>query len=443
MIKNFVLLILLPILITAVYLMTSDDNFVGIYALAIMLGGLFLTFMAGKPLCGILLTMIAMHWVQMDGMFVSLYLIFFVILLLFLRVSTNKEIRIDRKWWILAAWTFGYLALVFLIKPYHMRPAFFFMNFLAFLLFLTSSLIRWNSRRVFVFLTVDLIFMVTWAVVERFLSSAVRIEGPSMSSTNFAVTLVIAWSVWFINGFLVLKTKVLHLVLMTLGVMVAILLSGTRMGLLGLGTGLALAFLCKYIILYRNRVLDILMRVGIALVAVAILSVIVWNMLPDDLFLKQGMSTLLSGNLDSSSLGRIGAWLTALDIIHTDPLWGIGPGNFLERNKIFLDSITFLPRMDLVPRLGHAHNLFLMVLSEQGMIGLVSLGFVVLVCLKVLFSYIRIHCDGFGLALVCGLLLTLGLGMIDVFPLFPSSLGWGAWLMSVIFSLRGERGSRT
>ena len=32
--------------------------------------------------------------------------------------------------------------------------------------------------------------------------------------------------------------------------------------------------------------------------------------------------------------------------------------------------------------------------------------------------------------------MTLFLGLFDVFPLFPSSLGWGAWYMGVLFSLK-------
>ncbi len=436
MIQKFVVLILLPILITGVYLLESDDNFVGVYALSIMLCGLFLTYFASKPHWGFLFTVIAMHWFQVTGMSASFFLIPVFIFFLFLYVSQKYEVPIDRKWVLLIIWTLGYMGLVFVKKPYPIQSAYFFINLVSFFLFLTSSLMKWDSKRVHIFLSAHLVFMVAWACVERIVSSELRVVGPTMSSTNFGVILVVAWTIWFANGIFVQKLKPFTLAVMSFMVFVSILLSGTRMGILGMGAAMVLTVLCRYILLYRSKVVRLLVRFGLSFLIVALLMVGVWTILPDDLFLKHGMNTLLSGKLDPSSMGRIGAWLTALDVIRTDPIWGIGPGNFLERNREFLQMATFIPDVDTLPRLGHAHNLILMTWADQGLVGLVGLGGVVITCVLTLVRYIRNHLDGFGLALACGLIITLGLGMIDVFPLFPSSLGWGAWFMSVLFSLR-------
>lgn len=443
MIKKIFLLVLLPLLVTIAFLIVSDDNYVGAYALMLMIGGLFLTCVTQKPLWGVLFIAVSMHWVEVTGISASFFLFTpFSVLLFFYVASQQDHIRIDRRWLLIAAWTFAYMGLVYVVKPYPINNEFFYMNAVSFILFLVSSLIRWDSRSLHTFLTAYLVFAVAWSFVERIVSSADRVSGPSMSSTNFAVLLAVAWTIWFINGFLVRKVRMLNLVMMTFCVFICILLSGTRMGLLGLMAGLMLAALSKYVVLYRNQVVRLMVRMGIALVGVAVLAVVVWNLLPENLFLKQGLNTLLSGNLDPSSLGRIGAWLTAVDCIQKSPVWGIGPGNFLEKNKAFLEMASFLPKVDQLPRLAHAHNLYLKTWSEQGFIGFVNLGFVVVNCVACMVAYLRKNCDGFVLALMSGLLITLCLGMIDVFPLFPSSLGWGAWLMSVMFSLRGKKESR-
>ena len=161
-------------------------------------------------------------------------------------------------------------------------------------------------------------------------------------------------------------------------------------------------------------------------------------MLPDDLFLKQGLQTFLNGKLDPSSLGRIAAWYTAVTVIQAQPVWGAGPGNFLIYNIELLEKLSFLPMVDQIPRLGHAHNLFLMVLAEYGCVGAAFLMIVCGICLKRLLSYIKRTWDGFGLSIFCGGVVMLFLGLFDVFPLYPSSLGWGTWFMSVMFSLRGK-----
>ena len=94
--------------------------------------------------------------------------------------------------------------------------------------------------------------------------------------------------------------------------------------------------------------------------------------------------------------------MTAIDIIHTDPIWGIGPGNFLERNTMLLDSYAMIPIVEIIPRLGHAHNVFLLVLSEQGLVGFAVLSSLCLTGLFFLLRYIRRTRSGLGLAFLCG-----------------------------------------
>jgi O-antigen ligase len=190
-------------------------------------------------------------------------------------------------------------------------------------------------------------------------------------------------------------------------------------------------------------VVGILVKFGFIMGFLAILAVILWNILPDDMFLKKGFETFLSGKLDASSMGRIAAWYTAWTIMKTHPIWGAGPGNFLLYNIELLQRYHFIPVVQTLPRLGHAHNLFLMVLSDYGLVGFAALSVVCGTCAVRLIRYIRKAWDGFGFALLCGGIVTLFLGLFDVFPLFPSSLGWGAWYMGVLYSLRTGDESRT
>ncbi|WP_294959591.1 O-antigen ligase family protein [uncultured Fibrobacter sp.] len=436
MIPKFVILILLPILLTVVYLGSADENVIGIVSLGIMLVGLFCTMVIKTPIWGCLLLIISLHWFQLEGISYSIYLMFLASAVFTLYVTRAGDLKIDKAWLFLMLSQFAYLALLVLVRPYQMMMIFFFVNVTGLAFFLGASLVRWDASKVQKLLTVHMSFMIIWAFVERIISTETRIEGPSLSSTNFAVLLAVSWTIWFINGWLSKKTNVLWLGLVSILVFVSILFSGTRMGILGMGMGSVLAVMGKLLIVQRARVMGILFRFTIIIAVLALCAVGLWALLPDDLFLKQGFQLLLSGKMDASSMGRIAAWRTALSVIKSHTLWGVGPGNFLAYNVEFLARYNFLPIVQTLPRLGHAHNLLLMVLSEQGLIGLATLMIICITCAKRLLVYIRYLWDGFGFALLSGGLVTLFLGLFDVFPLFPSSLGWGAWYMGVLFSLK-------
>lgn len=438
MIPKFVILILLPILLTVVYLGSADENVIGIVSLGIMMVSLFCTAIVKSPVWGCLLLIIALHWFQLEGISYSIYLMFLASAAFTLYMTRSGELKVDRMWWVLVLSQVAYLALLVLVRPYQMMMIFFFVNVTGLAFFLGAGLVRWNSSRVQALLTVHIAFMIIWAFVERIISLEPRIEGPALSSTNFAVMLAVSWTIWFINGWVCKKTNVFWLVLVTILVLVSIFFSGTRMGILGMGLGSVLAAVSKLLVLQRVRVIGILFRLALISGCLFVLGAGLWMILPDDMFLKRGFQVFLSGNLDASSLGRIAAWRTALSLIKSNTLWGIGPGNFLAFNAEYLARYNFLPIVQTLPRLGHAHNLLLMVLSEQGLMGLATLMVICTGCGMRLFGYIRRTWDGFGLALLGGGIVMLFLGLFDVFPLFPSSIGWGAWYMGVLLSLRKD-----
>ena len=435
-----VLLVIVSILVTGFFMVSSDTNYTGAITFCLLLWSLFFAFIMDKPLASVLLMIISLHWFQLDGMTLTLYFIPVAVILFLLYALNRRELRMDRPIWVAVAIILGHMGLVLLIKPFPIEYIFFYINAVCFVFFWGSSQFKWDATKVQAILNAHLAFMVGWGFVERVVSSAPRIEGPALSSTNFAVMLVVAWTIWLINGLLEHSYKWTTLAIGSLLVLVVVLFSGTRMGLLGMGLCGVLMIICRLYLKYERQVMRFVVYFVLSFAVFCGFAYVVWQLLPDDLFLKQGMMTFLSGKLDMSSLGRLGAWATALDIIHTDPMWGVGPGNFLVRNKMLLDAYSMIPVVEITPRLGHAHNVFLLVLSEQGFVGFAALGSFCLIGLYYLLRCIWRYKSGLGLALLCGGIVTLFLGMFDVFPLFPSSLVWGAWYMSVLYSLRGYEG---
>ena len=434
------LVFLIPLLVAFVYMSANDSNYTGLITLCLLLWSLVFAFVMNKPLVCVLLMIVSLHWFQLDGMTLTLYFIPVAVILFLLYAMSRRELRMG--WPIKAAIAiiFGHMGFVLLVKPFPIEYIFFYINAVCFVFFWGSSLLKWDSTKVQTILNAHLAFMITWGFIERVISSEPRIEGPALSSTNFAVMLVVAWTIWLINGLIEQKYKWQTLSIVSGLVLVVVLFSGTRMGMLGMGLCGVLMIISKLYLKYERQVMRFLMYFAISFVVFCGFAYVLWQLLPDDLFLKQGMSTFLSGNLDISSLGRLGAWATALNIIHTDPIWGVGPGNFLVRNKMFLDTYSMIPIVEIVPRLGHAHNVFLLVLSEQGFVGFTVLGSFCMIGLYFLLRFIRRTKSGLGLALLSGGIVTLFLGMFDVFPLFPSSLVWGAWYMSILYSLRSYEG---
>ena len=437
-ISRLVFLIILPILLTMGYLGSGEKNVVGILILAMLCIAFFCTAVTKTPRWGALFLIMALHWFQVEGLSYTLYLMLLATFAYAMYMLRKGDLNLDKAWFMVVISQLGFVMIVYGLKPYPVNTIFFYLNLTALCFFLGSSLVRWDSSRMQALLTAHISYMVIWAFVERAISNETRVSGASFSATNFAVLLVVSWTIWFINGLLCKKTHLFWLCTMTFLVFVSILFSGTRMGLIGMCLGGLLCVLSRQLILQRDRVIKLLTHFALFSAVLVVLVVVVWNMLPDDLFLKQGLQTLLSGKLDPSSLGRIAAWYTAITIIQAQPVWGAGPGNFLIYNIELLENLSFLPMVDQIPRLGHAHNLFLMILAEYGCVGAGFLMIVCGICLKRLLSYIRRAWDGFGLAIFCGGIVMLFLGLFDVFPLYPSSLGWGTWFMSVMFSLRGK-----
>ena len=220
------LVFLIPLLVAFVYMSANDSNYTGLITLCLLLWSLVFAFVMNKPLVCVLLMIVSLHWFQLDGMTLTLYFIPVAVILFLLYAMSRRELRMG--WPIKAAIAiiFGHMGFVLLVKPFPIEYIFFYINAVCFVFFWGSSLLKWDSAKVQTILNAHLAFMITWGFIERVISSEPRIEGPALSSTNFAVMLVVAWTIWLINGLIEQKYKWQTLSIVSGLVLVVVLFSG-------------------------------------------------------------------------------------------------------------------------------------------------------------------------------------------------------------------------
>lgn len=437
--RGFLFFIILPVLLTAIFLMPSSANYLGIASFLLAFVGLVLGACSSRPVISCLFVVIATQWIQLEGSFLSMYLLAFAaVVLLFIGV-VKSEVKADFHWFLPLLIMLSYLAIIILKHPYVVNMLLHYVNVVVLILFAAVSLYRWDSVRIQQFLSANILFMIVWAFIEYFFAYTDRVTGPPMSSTNFAAMITVAWAIWLTNAWLSKQVKPFWLLIVSVLVCVSVVFSGSRMGFIGIASGGAMAIAFYFLQNLRSQILPVMGKMLVIFVVFVVLVALFWMVLPDDILIKKGISLLLNGKLDQSSLGRVMVWLTALDTIKKYPIWGCGQGNFYVISWNYLEQFKDFPLGRYIPRLGHAHNIYLKVLSEDGIVGCIALGSVCLLCFRELFLHIRNQWDCLGFALLNGMIVLMILGVVDVFPLFPSSLSWGAWIMGVMFSLRVYR----
>lgn len=144
---------------------------------------------------------------------------------------------------------------------------------------------------------------------------------------------------------------------------VAILLTGSRGGTLGMAAVLMLWFARG---LARGR---------IALGAVAAVAIAIY-MAPNSPWNRAETRTTLSGEVDASAKGRIDAWRTAERIVERMPFTGVGAGAFVPAYERFAPGDAESART--------AHNSFLMIAAELGLPALV------LFCFVLIYSFVAL-----------------------------------------------------
>jgi len=345
--------------------------------------------------------------------------------------------RKNKVFWIATLLSICYVFVIFYVHPYKINTQFFITYAIALLMFMCTLLIKWNREKIIKFVFAYGVYLIIFGFFEKIFVSPLRIAGPLTAATAYAVVLVIVWAIWFVEGILSNKQSIKLILLGSFLTLLAILFSGTRMGLLGLMLGIIFGGLFKILIAHKNLIKKFLIVCGL-LSVISILFLTVWYFIPDDMFVKRSFNSLISGRLDKSSMARVQLWLASLEIISEHKLWGIGPGNFSGAVKKYL-TLHNMPPLIPVSADTHAHNILLIVLVECGFIGFITLGVIILSCIISLLCKIIKYTDNFVYYGLCsGVIIMMVLGMVDAVPMYLPTICFGAWLLGVCASFRKE-----
>jgi len=125
------------------------------------------------------------------------------------------------------------------------------------------------------------------------------------------------------------------------------------------------------------------LTVSIVLVAMLI------QMFPDNKFSRDIIQQYSINRIQESDNQRIGAWKIAFAKLQQgeDLVWGVGPRNYTAINE--MDFVRQNENLSQIKMYGHAHNIFLTQLIEQGIMGLLAMGFFFFLILQKIFSIWR------------------------------------------------------
>lgn len=150
-----------------------------------------------------------------------------------------------------------------------------------------------------------------------------------------------------------------------------------------------------------------------AAAVVMVLGVLAWN------FDVGNLSARVASLGKLGQDGRIGVWLSALEMFKSHPWLGIGPNLFAEFYLDALDQaplpVGYAPERTYMP---WAHNLYLEALAERGVVGLVGLGVLLFAALRRVVRALRRGGTGvardYAVALAASWTALLVMGLFDL-----------------------------
>lgn len=392
----------------------------------------FCTFFLNRQMIGFFLMLIATFYAMHGTLFLFCLTVAVFIQSTYVFLSQKKNTIL----WIIISVVIGYSAAIFVFHPYQIHLSYFATYFTTLLFFIWTALIKWNPKKIITVVTALGVYLIIFGFAEWLIIKSPRIQGPLSVATAYAVILALIWTIWFVENCFSHRFSNFIIFLGTLLVFIAVLLSGTRMGIIGIAMGLlfGITFSSWTIKFKNNTFFQKIFYSVFAFCCTLLLIFIVWTLIPNDLYIKQTFNTVISGKIDASNMGRVTSWIAALNVIPENRIWGIGPGNFADIHKLFLQT---LPTSINIPRgsLKHSHNMYLMILSEFGISGFLVFVFIIIVCFMQLFYRLRnSQSVGIYYAFLSSGIIMMSLGMVDIIPLDLYTIGWGGWYMGVLAS---------
>jgi len=394
------------------------------------------TFVLKQQIAGFFLVLIStFHVVNVAN---SNLILFFVCITTFIQsmnlfISQKKNTLL----WLIIFLSVGYSTAILIFKPYEIHGLCFVFFFESLLFFIWATLIKWDAEKIISIATALGIYLLLIGFAEWLLINPKRIMGPLSVATSYGVVLVLAWSIWFVESYFSKRFSYSVMFLGTLFVSAAVLLSGTRMGIIGIVMGILLgvAFNAWASKLRNSMLFQKIFYTAFILCCTSLLIFAIWSLIPNEVYVKRALDNVIAGKIDLSNMGRIISWVAALNTIQENQIWGIGPGNFSIGYKATLQSLanTGIPHPTQI--LLHSHNLYLMILSEYGFSGFFIFGLIVIACFMQLFLCLK-NSNSVGIyyaLLSCGII-AMTLGMVDIIPFDWHSLGLAAWYMGILAS---------
>jgi O-antigen ligase len=307
----------------------------------------------------------------------------------------------------------------------------------AMLWFWLFQYIRIDNRQIMAIMLFQLIFLILFGFADGFLFARSRLEGPLFSATAYGVVVCSVWAMWFSFQMLSKSKNLILVFIISCLAIYTIILSGTRMGLVGIALTILLVLMAHFFVMTSLPVFTKIQRF-LLFACVSLLALfMIWTVIPDTVRVKSDFMLLLSGRIDASTQGRMIVWYLGWEAFLENPLWGLGNGNFREYMVSFSQDLVILKNIPGFHILPHAHNIFLVLLSENGIIGL----FMVLFCVfvGVYFAIRTMKNDpeqkAYILSVLIGLMVIISLGMVDAIPIFPTTFLWGVWLVALLYRL--------
>lgn len=428
---------LFSIALTFSFLINSEYAWLSVISFSVLCVSLSILLIYQNAILLTLFFIILNHFVFIEGISIIRFLvpaiaIFLTPFLIFLIKPINfKSILFS------IILVFLYYVVIFLVKPFPIKMGWVFLHLESLLFFVFIQFFNWDLKKIIQVISLHLLFFIIYGIAESIFSDVNRIRGPMRSATGYGFLLVVIWSIWFSYNLLKKERNIVLLFLGSLITFLVILLTGTRMALVGV----VIASFCISVILVLTSSLRPLLKTIILILTPFLLFVfflITWTIVPDDFAIKKSFEILLSGKIDGSNLGRIIGWIGAMEAFSVHPFFGIGNGNFLAFLEKFVNSNGINPGMlgtSLVP---HAHNLYLIILSENGLFGFFIILFIFLSAVYNYIRFLKKEKSKEKFCLLVGLLVLCTLCLFDSVPFYPPTQAWGAWFLGSLFQISSK-----
>jgi len=330
-----------------------------------------------------------------------------------------------------------YYASALLFKPYDMKASWVLLHIEAAIVFTVTQFFTWSVEKIANVSKLHMLALTAFGIIELALFYQDRIIGPMLSATAYGILLVVAWSTWFSYEVLSVRPRYGRIAVYTVLALIVMVATGTRAAVIGAVVTFALTLSVRIFAAGDGPIGNKILKFGIYGSAAALLIVGVWTLLPQELTVKKNFQLLLRGEVDYSNLGRLFVWYCAVQAFKSSPLLGIGNGNFLQ---FLQQNYGHLPIPELYLTLPHAHNATLVILSENGIVGItVALIIVGMALLQLIRHIKRTNTPKSAYSLIIGFAVMYILSMFDALPYYPSSMVWIAWLLGAVVQLPAER----